>query len=246
MKRKVILPGIFVLILLSLSPVYAGRPLGTEDSATAGKGKVILEMGQEWVEQKNGDKESCQSYVLSFGLTENMDLVVEKPYMVLRPMNDRSCAAIADTVVAIKYRFTEETDHSPSVGVKAFADLKDGDENGTSGETEYGANFFVSKDLGGVTAHGNVGYTLVNPREGTTRDDIINYSVALEKPIGEKWVLVGEVLGESSRNESGPAAAQLGVTYQLSPSVTLDTGYSWGINKAAHKNSVTIGVTIGF
>ncbi len=210
MKYKLLSLILFALILVMHSPVYAGRPLGTEDSATAGKGKAILEMGQEWVKQKNGDKESCQSYVLSFGLTDNMDIVVEKPYLVLKPMNDRSCSATGDTVVAVKYRFIEETEHSPSVGVKAFVDLKDGDENGTSGETEYGANFFASKDLGGITAHGNLGYTLVNPRKGTTRDDIINYSIALEKPIGEKWVLVGEVLGESSRNEAGPAAAQIG------------------------------------
>ncbi|MCE1246562.1 MAG: transporter [Firmicutes bacterium] len=240
---------IFMITIFCCSmkmPVYAARPLITEDAPTNGKGVLQFEAGQDWVAMSNKDKISSQTYTLSYGITKNIDFAIDKTVNFNMPFRGNSYKAVGDSTFSLKYRFQDETKYRPALGVKLYADICDGDDTASTGETEYQVNFFATRNVGFATFHANLGATLMRPFENSKHYILYNYNLAFEKPLNDKFTIVGEILGTSSAHTAGPAAAQLGFTYQLSPNITLDAGYTRGLNSQAPRGDFTTGVTIQF
>jgi hypothetical protein len=241
------LPLIVLFLLTSAESAFAGRPLVTEDARTVGKGKVQIEAGNYWNDDGTDGRDIMQNYTLTIGLAENLDFQVGRPFIFRIPFDGCPCGGTGDTAFAIKYRFQEESARKPAMAVKFINNLCDGDSVGGSGKSSSTLNFVISKKVGEITLHGNLGYTVDDWGKGFSGCDIINYSLAAEKPLSERFTLVLEVLGQSSRDLPGQASAQIGVTYQLSPSVTLDAGYLKALNSCTKpRGSFTVGVTIVF
>jgi hypothetical protein len=154
---------------------------------------------------------------------------------------------LGDSLVGLKYRFLDESPERPAVGAKLIADLNDGHSTFGTGRTELGINFFASRQPGDWNLQGNLGYFMRDPGVFFTHQDVVNYSIAVERPIGRRLTAVGEAIGLSSAASEGQAMIQIGLTYRLSPNVILDAGFLQGFNDlAVPRSNITVGATIIF
>jgi hypothetical protein len=89
MVRAMVLVMGLIMSLTAAGTAFAAHPLITDDAGTLGKGKAQLEFtGEYGIEKENGvtekSLEAPTTPFLSFGLSENTDLVFGLPFVSVR------------------------------------------------------------------------------------------------------------------------------------------------------------------
>lgn len=247
LKVSVMMLFVFILAFLLIPcSVFAGRPLLTEDARTVGKDSLQLEFGQYFTQFRDETRESWQYYTLSAGLSDSLDLTAGKAHVYSIPVDGPLCDGEGDTLLGLKARFFDETPKLPAWGVRFDVDLNDGGMIGGTGTTELCANLFASKRIGDFQVHANLGYIFLDINELVNESNILTYSIAAEKPVSSRITIVGEIIGLASRQSPCQSMGQIGLQYEISPSVTLDMGYLSGFTYDTPKSSLTVGATIVF
>jgi hypothetical protein len=81
-------------------------------------------------------------------------------------------------------------------------------------------------------------------------NDELNYSIAGQYLLSDKWALVGEIVGTNNFNgnkRDDPVSGLVGIQYILiADKLVLDAGVAVGMNKAAPDFRVTTGFTFFF
>lgn len=85
--------GVVLIFIVSVTTAFAAHPLITDDTGTQGKGKFQVEINSEFTYEKerqyNTDEEKWETKketggelatVLSYGITDNVDIVLGFPY----------------------------------------------------------------------------------------------------------------------------------------------------------------------
>ncbi len=235
--RKV-MPFIFFLSFLSFSsiPTYAARPLTTEDAWTVEKGEFQLEAGFDALRQDNHDKEYSPSLTLTYGLLERIDLGIGSGYVFSHPKEGKRENGMADTEMKLKYRWIDEQDWRPAFAVSGVLKIPTASESKGlgSGQTDFGINAILTKNLSKrLVLHLNLGYTFIG--EDHVNNEL-NYSVAAEFVLTEKWALVGEVVGVNNlngRHGDDPFSGLIGTYYLITDKIIWDAGLEIGMSKAA-------------
>jgi hypothetical protein len=242
-------PGLALLLMLCLlqGPVFADRPLITEDTYTVGPGTLKLEIGLDWSTLPESRTMHARGGLLTFGLRDSLDLLVGKSDVLNLPIEGGSVNGTCDSLAGFKYRFQNEAGSRPAMALRVLADLNDGDARAGTGKTELALDWIALRQCGKTTLHANAGCFLSDPASGFTRGDLFNYSLAAERPISGKLTVVGEIIGVSSPSRPASAMAQVGLTWQLSPSITLDAGWLNRLNDhTLPRSNLTIGAAIAF
>jgi len=164
-----------------------------------------------------------------------------------------------DARIGAKFWFKRETDLLPALGVHIVTKLPDATRDSRLGtdDTDFGADAALSKDLGPLALHVNLGILLLGNSGSTVgssftaggQDDLFNYGVAVvSKPLGlasEEAVqvrLLGELAGQDgSRFHNDRTALRFGLQLQRGAG-TLYVGTSAGLVTA----SENIGASAGF
>ena len=249
-NKKSVLAGLFLFFMAG--DVFAYRPLGTEDAGVAGKGVAQTEMSWDYLKWKNDDVEQLFMLVPIYGLTDNLELSVEIPYMFHNPKTGGSEEGIGDINVVAKYLLIQEGDKNPAFAVKAAVKMDNGDfDKGLgSGDKEYSLFAVASKSIGQVTVHGQVGYTWVGGRKDENLRDITLYGIAFDYAVAEPLHILAEINGnrhpDRTSEEDDPRNALAGLTYKVSDNLTLDAGYRWGLSDSVPDWSTTLGVSITY
>jgi hypothetical protein len=93
----------------------------------------------------------------------------------------------------------------------------------------------------------NLGYTFIGDNQ---ENDELNFSIAGQFVLSEKWALVSEIFGVNNFNgnkRDDPISGLVGIQYTLIPDIlVLDAGVELGMNKAAPDFRVTTGFTFFF
>lgn len=232
--------------------VFAYRPLGTEDAGVAGKGVAQTEMSWDYLKWKNDDVEQVFMLVPIYGLTDNLELSVEIPYLLHNPKAGGSEEGIGDINVVAKYLLIQEGDKNPAFTVKGVAKFDNGDyDKGLgSGDKDYSLFAVASKSIGQVTIHGQVGYTWVGDEEDSNLRDITLYGIAFDYAVAEPLHILAELNGnrhpDRTTEEDDPRNALAGITYKVSDKLTLDAAYRWGLSDSVPDWSTTLGVSITY
>ena len=119
MSKRVIEGVVFGMALFVSSVAWGAHPLITDDAETQGKGKVQVEFNGQYDTDKetvNGvTAESTGAQVmtiLSYGLTDNTDLVLTLPYQWGKVKEEGITVyderGISDTTFEVKWRFFEK------------------------------------------------------------------------------------------------------------------------------------------
>jgi len=269
MKRKFASPYIFfalitVFILSSVS--FAAHPLITDDTGTQGKGKYQIEINAEYGYDKESEeaedseeeitvKEAGTEVagILSYGLTDSMDIVFGVPYQWNKAWEDGDMTAddngFSDMSLELKWRFYEAD--GLSLALKPGVTLPTGkEENGLgSGRTSSGLTFITTKEIEPWAFHLNLaymhnGYKLEEDRDAN-RKDIWHVSLASQMEVIKDLTIVASIgIEKNADRESNihPAFLLGGLIYSLSENIDIDFGYKAGLNKPETDYSILTGI----
>jgi len=245
---------LFFGILSCATNAFAAHPLITDDAGTMGAGKAQLEMNGEYGHDKEDGITSTKTEgaaVLSYGLSETVDLVVGLPYQHLR-MKEASTTltenGISDTAIEVKWRFYEHDDLS--LAIKPGLTLPTGDdEKGLGvGKATYSLFFIASQEMDPWAFHLNLGY-IRNENTLDEEKDIWHASVAASLAVTEDLRAVANLGVESNPAKltgNDPAFFLVGLVYALSEELDLDCGIKYGLTDPETDYTVLAGVTWKF
>lgn len=248
--KKILLLVFFLIIICITSRGYAYRPLGTEDAGVAGKGVTQLELSLDYLKWGK-DREYVFLAVPIYGVTENLEISFEIPYLIHHPEYGADHSGIGDINIVAKYFLIEENKINPALTIKGVIKLDNGnfDKGLGSGDIDYSLFIVASKTYKNLMIHGHLGYTFVGDRKIQDLRNIYLYGIAFDYRITNTLNIVGEINGNRhpDRNDSeNPRTALLGITYGLSERIIIDTAIRRGLTSSTPDWGMTIGASITF
>jgi hypothetical protein len=251
----------FCFIVLSLSSVsYAAHPLITDDTGTQGKGKFQVELDSEFSFDKEKDegittkeRDSEVSTVMSYGITDNIDIVLGLPYQwMIKEKEDGDVTAdengISDISIEVKWMFYEK--YGFSAALKPGITLPTGDDEKGLGTGRVTSSLFLiaTEEIEPWAFHFNLGY-IRNENRSEERKDIWHASLASEVEVANKLTLVANVGIEKNPDKvstTDPAFILGGVIYSVTDAFDIDFGLTAGLNKPETDYSVLAGANFRF
>ncbi|MFN3396446.1 MAG: transporter [Thermodesulfovibrionales bacterium] len=249
--------SLLILCVMFFSPkgqAYAAHPLVTDDSGTQGKGRYQLELNGEYGHDKEeGIKTETFDLkaIISYGLIDNLDLVLTLPYQKIRIKEEDSRATsegISDIDLEVKWRFYEKD--GLSFALKPGLTLPTGDEGkglGT-GKVTLSIFFITTYEHSPWAVHLNGGY-IRNENKTNERKDIWHLSLAGTCEVIEDLKLVSNIGIERNtdrESKTAPAFILAGLIYSLSKDLDIDIGVKAGLNEAETDYSILAGLTRRF
>jgi hypothetical protein len=259
MEHRVIKGVVLCAVLFGHSIAWGAHPLITDDAGTQGKGKFQVEVNSQY----DSDKETANGVtaestgaqvmtILSYGLTDNADLVLSLPYQRGKVKEDGVTVydekGVSDTTFELKWRFFEK--EGLSLALKPGVILPTGNESRGlgAGKIGYQAFFIGTKEADPWAFHVNGGY-IGNENKADEEKNLWHLSFAVEYELFEKLELVANVGVERNRDKTAsgnPAFILGGVVYAFSEHFSLDCGVKYGLNAAETDWSLLAGIAFRF
>lgn len=244
------LPLVCVLALLGTGIGHAGQPLETETARLLPQGKFKIESTFEFQTSPNG-REKSAPLAVEYGLLDRLELLVEPVfYTAIRPDVGRNASGMGDLEMTLTYLAFKESPRRPAMALAMEVKFPTAHDTliGT-GKTDYTPFVIASKRFGKLDLHANLGYTFVGQPPGPKLKNTIDYALACEYKFNDKWVMVGEVTGNTSSltgaeqgasNENsvipeasgGERIALVGARYYLNPDMFFSLGLSYDNSRA--------------
>lgn len=248
-----------VIALLWSGSAFAAHPLITDDTGTQGKGKYQLEVNSEFTREKerqyNTDEDKWETKketggelatILSYGITDNVDIVLGVPYQWKKTKIDGAVTAdkteqgdgIADMSLDVKWKFYEKD--GLSFAVKPGITLPTGDENKGlgNGKVSYGLVLIATKEIAPFAFHFNLGYTnneyKLQADKDANRKSIWHVSLASEVEVVKDLKAVANIGMERNPDKTSnthPAFILGGLIYSITENIAIDLGVKAGLNK---------------
>lgn len=236
------------------APVFAAHPLITEDTGTQGQGRFQLELTAEFgADTERGVETRSAEYaaVLTYGLLDNLDVLVSVPYVRLRTETDGSATSVAgmgDVGLDAKWRFFERADLS--VALKAGLSYPSGDENEGlgAGYWNYSVNLVTSYANGPWGYHLHLGYWRNRNALGEI-PQIHHASVALTYQASDAWRLVADIGNDTSPDrsyEEDRVFLTLGAIFSLRENLDLDLGLRRALSDPEIDTTLLLGMAWRF
>lgn len=227
------------LALCLPAPAFAAHPLITEDTGTQGRGRfqleLIAELGHE--EERGVVEEGFdRAAVLSYGLRDNLDLILTIPHTrhVVKGDGLRTTdQGLGDVGLDAKWRFFEK--NGISVAVKPGLTFASGDEDKGlgAGELNWSAFLVTSFENDPWGYHIHLGYMRNRNVQGE-RNVLHHTSVALTYALRDDWLLVAD-LGTFTTPDPGfdenTSFLILGAIYSVTDDLDLDFGIKRGVSE---------------
>jgi outer membrane putative beta-barrel porin/alpha-amylase len=226
----------YLLAVLLLVPVSAeaidhknldeGRPLRLEDAYAIATGEIALEAGAGFTLQRRGPDHGVFPIELLYGALPNVQIGVGMT-LATEPRKVDEPTKSGDIRVGALYNLNQETLVIPAFGVKVEVELPTGVE---SKGVDVEIKGVVTKSIERLSLHVNAAYLFVTDTDRGERDGRYELVLGASYPIGApkftRATLVGDVFTEQSthRGEANVVGAELGLRYQLTPSMIWDVG----------------------
>lgn len=250
--------AIFLTIFLTGSAL-AKDILITNDTGTQGKGHFLVEVNSEFGFNENvafdaTTREASFGFetILSYGISENADVILAVPYLWSRVEEDGGGTAtengISDVAVELKWRFYEKD--GLSFALKPGLSLPTGDEaKGLgAGRMAYNLFFITTKVLEPLTFDLNLAYTR-NQNKIDERKDIWYASLAIELPVTKKMLLIGNAGFQTNTDKtsaSSPAFILGGINYAVTDDFSFNLGVKGALNESETDYAILAGIAWRF
>jgi hypothetical protein len=209
-------------LALASSAALAGPPFLTDDPAPVDYQHSEFYVFGTYDKTPDGKAFGAPAFEYNYGAFPNTQLHLVVPFARSEPNDGPSESGLGDIEVGVKYRFIEETQTRPQVGIFPMAELATGDEEKGlgNGRTWWRLPLWVQKSFGEWTTYGGGGY-VVNDAEGAKSYPFAGW--LLQKDIGEKWTLGGEIFARGKDAEEGRSTtiANFGGYYKFTPDFNL-------------------------
>jgi hypothetical protein len=196
-------PVVLATVGLTLaSPAAAGPPFLTDDP-------VPVEPAH-WEAYVFGTRDAAPdvtqlqgpAFELNFGAAPNLQLHLVAPFASAAVTRGPTTHGFGDIEVGVKYRFVQETEHRPQVGIFPMLELPTGDADRGLGNGQLWARlpFWVQKSWGPWTTYGGGGYAL--NRAPGARDYLFG-GWLVQRDLSAKLTLGGEVYSSGADTTGG-------------------------------------------
>lgn len=258
--------SIALLGMFCTTATFAAMPLNTDDTGTQGQGKFQVELGGAYSRNTENEggltvKETGWelSSALSYGLSDNIDLVAGVPWgwakVKVDDVTDFDDNGIGDMSLQLKWRFFETGDKRTSLALKPGLSIPTGDDEkgfGTGRVCEE-VTLIATHATESGALHFNLGYrhhdySIEEVRE-LSRKDIWRASMAGELNIADKLRAVADLGIETNEErdaDANPVYLLGGLIYGVSDKMDLDIGIRGGLNDAESDTAVLAGMTKRF
>jgi len=260
MIRKHFINGLLWAVLFFIAgPSWAAHPLITDDTGTQGKGNFQLELtGQYDQDKENVGGVSIKATgvetaaTLSYGMIDNIDLVLSLPYLWGREKENGSLVykedGIGDASLEAKIKVFEKEGFS--LALKPGISFPTGDDDKGLGTGKFGGQIFfiASQEVEPFAFHVNLGY-IRNENDADERENIWHASVAAAWEIVKDLSLVANIGVE--RNPDGeadddPAFLIGGIIYSIAENLDIDLGVKYGLTDSEADISALAGLAFRF
>lgn len=177
-------------LLVAATPAIAFQPLITDDTGTQGAGGNQLEASFSRVKVTGGDVSKAMPFVYTRGITDTLDVFVEKARVKEEPASAPGEGGWSNTIIGGKWRFFEN-EGGTSLALKpsvAFPVNAADEARGLgSGKTSFEASLIVTQELGWGALHGNLSRGSEKFRDPAADVDYWTLSAAPVVNLDEQW-----------------------------------------------------------
>ena len=232
------------MLVLTVAPAHAYRPLVTEDTGTVDVGEVEVDLGAE-VEGTNRTLWSGRA-VVGIGLAPEVEVQVEVGAGALDTPGERGRSGLLDSAIRVKSRLLEETPRRPALlaAIALRVPTAGGREGFGDDGVDVGALAVASKELGPFAVMLNLGHVFVTADTGLSAWFA---SAAADYRLTETFSVVAEVVSSfGARDASDSVVVRGGAIARLSPRLAIDAAAGVGLTRGAPDVQVTAGLTLGW
>jgi len=261
------LSGFLLAALFLLSAgAQAQQPFYTDDADVTGKGKLHLQVSNEYdLLQRSSYPARTQNlsvFELDYGLFKDVEIGVDAPLLAIHnaPLaTTRTAFGIGDVNFHLKYNFYKEREDSkwPALALNMNIELPTGDATKQlgSGLTDYYLNGILQKSLaaktklrinGGILFAGNETTGAIGIR---TRGRVFTAGSSIVKQFTKRLDFGAEITGAVTGNfqlSKGQLQALIGGNYALRKNLTFDFGIVGGRFPASPRAGAQLGFSLDF
>jgi hypothetical protein len=158
-----------ILSIFAFMPqmVQAGPPFVTDDPETVAYQHWEIYLAAQFKHDRDQDSSTLPHLEINYGAIPNVQIHLIAPLVYVKPEGGSSQYGYGDTELGVKFRFIQETDYLPQVGIFPMVELTTGDAGKGLGNsrTQYFLPIWLQKSFGPWTTYGGGGYC-INPGEG--------------------------------------------------------------------------------
>ncbi len=237
-------PALVVAIGLA-APAWAASPLETETARFHRRGTVEAEVVVEHQHSADG-RETAVPLAFEVALADRVALLVEPvPYTKIEPGSGGSAHGLGDVEVTLNALVHPET-RWPALALAGEVKVPTA-EGSLIGTDHYDWTGYAvaSRKFGRIDAHANLGYTVIGHSAGVDVNNTLDFAVAGEFPVSNRWSAVAEVVGNTSalpenggesattpEISTGEVTGMLGTRFAITPGVTASFGLTLDNNGA--------------
>jgi hypothetical protein len=230
--------SVLVLLLMALgSELRAGPPFMTDDPEPVDLNHWEFYTFGQGDHTPYSDSVSGPAFEFNYGIAPNTQLHVVAPLASNSTAGAGWTSGYGDTELGIKFRFIQETDSLPQVGIFPMAELATGDSGRGlgNGRTWYRLPLWLQKSWGPWTTYGGGGVAL-NSASGQRDSGFAGWLV--QRDIGQYLTLGTEVFwqGNDPNDSRGVADANVGGYFKFTQNFNLL--FSLGHSISGARNTV--------
>lgn len=185
--------------------LWAGPPFRTDDPEPVALGHAEFYLAGVGSRTSSGQALAAPLLEFNYGILPDLQFHVAAPCAQAKPSGEPWARGYGDTEIGLKYRFVEEHDGVPQIGIFPMVELPTGRaERGLgAGHTAIYLPLWIQKGFGKWTTYGGHGWWR-NPGEGQR-----NWSYSgwlLQREVSEHLTLGGEVFRATASTLEGQAS----------------------------------------
>lgn len=224
--RHILIAGL--VLLLPMAAQAQQRPLVTEDPETIGAGRMLVEVGLDYVHDTKftvsgleGHHMRLPSIGVSMGAGPNAEIQIDgalyqrltivgrfpAPLAHMVETTGSSTSSIDDLVIGAKVRLVSEGAARPSIGMRFATKLPNSSNESGLGldTTDFVSTVLVGKTVESVRVVGNVGLGIFgDATRGDRQNDMLVYGLSFARAISPAAEVVGEVNGRLDTRKGTP------------------------------------------
>jgi hypothetical protein len=207
---------LIICLILNIQMIYAGPPYNTDDPEP-----VDFRHWEYYVSSINNHQAGVWSGTaphleINYGVIHNMQIHLLMPLNYNSARGLRTAFGFADTEFGIKYRFVQETESSPQIGIFPLLEIPTIQNSEYSdGKLKVFLPVWMQKSWGKLTSYGGAGYW-INP--GTNKKNWIFAGWEVQYDFSKTITLGGELYYQSADTKNADSVAGLNIGGSINPS----------------------------
>lgn len=195
-----------VVLLAAPRSSWAQQAIETETARPLGNGVVELGAAYEFQASSQG-LEHALPFAFEAGIGDRFELLVEPVALTaIRPSagNGPNATGVGDLELTVFGLFAHETAYTPAASLAVEVKLPTARNASIgTGKTDVAGYLVMSKLVGPVDVHVNLGYTVIGKPAGVTANNIYSFAVAGVLPVSRHFNVFAESYGNSAATPDG-------------------------------------------